>query len=266
MTTGSRESGRPPEARPGPIEASGILAIRTGFFKRPGGGPRRKLWRPPWMWSVWVLIAAVVVGEAAALHRRSLDRRFAAVLASGKGAPFELQRLRRELSELELDEENLSRELDARMKYIENSENDEFYLVLDTRKNRFSLKFGDSVVREAGLTVGPTRTIESKKGRRWTFAPLTGAFNVKSKAINPAWRAPEWAYVLGGSTPPRPLPSIPGGLGKYVLEISEGYVIHSPPPPSSPLTGAKPGSFLVPEADLAAIWRRIGPETRIYIF
>jgi hypothetical protein len=43
-------------------------------------------------------------------------------------------------------------------------------------------------------------------------------------------------------------------------------VLHSPPPPESPLKGARPGSFEAPEDDIAAIWKRIGPETRVYVF
>jgi hypothetical protein len=43
-------------------------------------------------------------------------------------------------------------------------------------------------------------------------------------------------------------------------------ILHSPSPPESPLRGAMPGSFMAPEADLAAIWKRIGRETRVYVF
>ena len=50
---------------------------------------------------------------------------------------------------------------------------------------------------------------------------------------------------------------MPNGLGRYVIFLPNSYVIHSPPPPDSPLQGPKPGSFMVPEADLAAIWPRI---------
>jgi hypothetical protein len=89
---------------------------------------------------------------------------------------------------------------------------------------------------------------------------------VKTKHENGGWKAPEWVYAMNGRKPPRPLPTIPSGLGRYVIVLENDYVIHSPPPPESPLRGAKPGSFLVPEADLAAIWPRIGPPTRVYVF
>jgi hypothetical protein len=51
-----------------------------------------------------------------------------------------------------------------------------------------------------------------------------------------------------------------------VIFLPDGYVIHSPPPPESPLQGPKPGSFMVSEADLAALWPRITNQTRVYIF
>jgi hypothetical protein len=56
------------------------------------------------------------------------------------------------------------------------------------------------------------------------------------------------------------------GLGRYVIVLANNYIIHSPPPPESPLQGPKPGSFMAPEDDLAAIWPRISKETRVYIF
>ena len=72
---------------------------------------------------------------------------------------------------------------------------------------------------------------------------------------------------MNGTDPPYPLPTVASGLGRYVLVLSGGEaVIHSPPPPDSPLKGPKPGSIQVPEADLAAIWKRIGPRTRVYVF
>jgi len=73
-------------------------------------------------------------------------------------------------------------------------------------------------------------------------------------------------YAMNGVTPPSPLPSVENGLGRYVLVLGDDAVIHSPPPATSPLRGPRPGSFQVPEADLAAIWKRIGSRTRVYVF
>ena len=243
---------------------SGILTLKTGYMKRPRLGP--KLFRPRVIWSLWLMLAAAALAGAAVLHRASVDRRLAQVWRSGAGVPFEVQKLRRDLSDLEIDEQTLSRELEARLDYIQNTENDDFSIVLDTRAKRFSLRLGEDVLREAPVEIGSVAPIRSRSGRTWSFAPLTGAFNVKAKAVSPAWKAPEWAYVAARRPVPQPLPSIPAGLGKYVIELEGGYVIHSPPPPDSPLKGPKPGSFLVPEADLAAVWKRVTPQTRVYVF
>lgn len=266
MTQPPSEPGSTP---PGAVrDASGIIAVRTGWFPKLRPSPRpRKLPRPPLWLNLALLAFATVVGGAAKIERRSLDRRFSALVRQNRSAPVEIQRLRRDLSDMQLDEKTLSRELGARLKYIENLENDAFAIVLDTQNRRFGFQLGDHRVREAPLEVGPPRTIESPSGkRRWSFVRLTGAFNVQRKAVGASWNVPEWVYVANGAPVPSPLPEIPEGLGRYVIELPGGYVIHSPPPPGSPLTGPKPASFLVPESDLAAIWRRIGPGTRVYVF
>ena len=65
-----------------------------------------------------------------------------------------------------------------------------------------------------------------------------------------------WDFVLSAPGLGEPVPFGPTDPNVTVV----------PPPANSPLRGAKPGSFMVPEADLAAIWKRVGPETRVYVF
>ena len=250
-----------------PMRASGILRLRTGFFPiRPGEPARRKLLRPPVRASLLLLLAAALLGGGAALQRGSLDRTRADLLRAGQSAPFEIQRVRRDLADMELDEQALSRELDARLKYADSQKARDFYIVIDTKARRLDFKYANRVVRSAPVEVGAPRTIETKSGQRWTFAPITGAFSVREKLEDAAWKVPQWLYAMQGKPAPDPLPEIPNGLGRYVLVFADGYVIHSPASAQSPLLGPKPGSFLVPEADLAAIWKRVGPETRVYVF
>jgi len=71
---------------------------------------------------------------------------------------------------------------------------------------------------------------------------------------------------MGGRKAPTDLPTVPNGPGRYVIVLATDYVIHASPPPESPLKGVKPGSFMASEADLAAIWPRVGPATRVYVF
>jgi hypothetical protein len=127
-------------------------------------------------------------------------------------------------------------------------------------------RFGRAVVREADVQIGDAKTITSPAGKTWTFLPLKGAFSVTGKEDGYAWAVPEWVYAMRNQPAPTERAVVPNGLGRYVIFLPNSYVIHSPPPPESPLQGPKPGSFLVPEADLAAIWPRITPQTRVYIF
>lgn len=247
--------------------ASGIFARRTGFL-RVSQAVRRapKLLRPPAAASLVLLLAAVAVGAFAMAHRRRLDERFDAAVVRSETVPFEIQRIRRELADKELDEKSLERELEARLAAAEEQESADFYLVLDTKAKTLAFRLGDRVVREAPLTVGPPRVIPSASGEKIPPAPLSGAFTVRQKLERPAWKPPAWAWTAAGKPVPRPLPEIRGGLGRYVLVLADDVVLHSPPSPESPLKGAKPGSFLAPEADLAAIWKRVGTDTRVYVY
>jgi len=243
--------------------ASGILAVRTGFLRKRSS--RRKLPRPGSAVLLFLFIVVVLGGAAAAMHRRALEREFSSRVTLSRATPFEIKRIRRELMDLEVDEKSLASALDARLKYLENMRKKEFYIAIDTRKRELSFHFADKVVRDAPVEVGRPKTIVSGK-RTWTFAPLTGAFSATEKFENRGWRVPEWVYRMDGRKPPKDLPTVPNGLGRYVIVLGNDYVIHSPPPPDSPLKGVKPGSFMASEADLAAIWPRVGPATRVYIF
>ena len=200
------------------------------------------------------------------MHRRSLDTRLSGLFAQSEAAPFEIRRIRQDLAEQEMDERALEAQLNARLNYARSERSQEFYILLDTKRRRFAFKFGDKTLRDGSFEVGAPRTIQGKSGQRWTFAAVTGAFSVEQKLEDADWKVPAWVYAMNRQNPPDPLPTVPRGLGTYVLVFSGNYAIHSPPPPESPLQVPKPGSFLVPESDLAAIWRRVGPGTRIYIF
>jgi len=247
--------------------ASGIFRLRTAFWRRSQVIKRpARLWRPPLEASLGLLLFAVVLAAAAVVHRKRLDARFDALVLRGQSEPFEIQRIRRDLAALDLDEKSLSRELDARLAAAEQEESSDFYLVLDTKAKQMSLRVGDRIVREAPLAVGSPRRIRTASGETVGEPPLSGAFTVRQKLERPSWKPPASIWTAARRPVPSPLPEIPGGLGRYVIVLAEDVVLHSPPPPESPLQGPRPGSFEAPEADLAAIWRRVGKDTRVYVF
>lgn len=204
------------------------------------------------------MIVAVATFAFASYQREAVRHKTAILFQPGPANPDEMNRMRDELAGMDLTRQQLARELDGRMQYLHSLEGEQFYIAIDTAKQTLSFRLGRDVVREMPVTIGAGKTITAKDGRTWTFVPLKGGFSVTGKVTDYNWDVPPWA-----SDEHR---SVRNGLGKYVVRLPNGYVIASPPPPDSPLQGPKPGSFQVPEQDLAAIWPRITTDTRVYIF
>jgi hypothetical protein len=233
--------------------------------KRTDAPERRSFPRPP----LWLNLLLLIIAAATfvyAKHHRDVVRRETAVLFKPTPAnPMEMNRVRQELSDMDLTREQLAKELDNRMKYLQSLKGEEFYISIDTKSHKMEFRIGNDVVRDADVHIGESKTVTAK-GKTWTFIPIKGAFSIIGKDDNYAWLIPEWVYALNGQKPPSTRPTVENGLGKYVVFLPDNYVIHSPPSADSPLKGPKPGSFMVPEADLAAIWPRITKNTRVYIF
>jgi hypothetical protein len=224
---------------------------------------RRSFPRP----SLWLNLLLLVIAAATfayAKHERAVVKRKMAVLFRPSPMnPEEVNRMREQLADMDLNRQQLAQELDGRMQYVRSLQGEQFYIAIDTAKQKLEFRIGKDVVREMPVAIGAPKTITAKDGRKWTFVPLKGGFNVEGKVSDYMWEVPEWVHVMNGTQSPQ---SVANGLGKYVLRLPNGYIIQSPPPPGSPLQGPKPGSFEVPEADLAAIWPRITTETRVYVF
>lgn len=233
---------------------------------RPDGPDRRSFPRPP----LWLNLLLLLLGIGGVLfarhHREVVSKTFAGVIAEEARTPRDVRRAKEQLAEMDLTRGALEKELEGRMKFVGSLKSEDFYLSIDTRARKLRFLYGDTILREADLTIGESRTV-TMPGKSWTFVPLKGAFAVEGKLVDYAWQVPEWMYAMRGEAVPAERPTIPGGLGKYVLFLGNGYVIHSPPAAGSPLQGAKPGSYMVPDDVLAAIWPRINSgKTPVYIF
>ncbi|MGA7614650.1 MAG: L,D-transpeptidase [Thermoanaerobaculia bacterium] len=235
--------------------------------KRPASSDRRSFPRPPLWLNLTVLILALTLVSVAKIHRIRLNQQFQHFVAADQSSPEELRQLRNQLASMDLSREEMKQELDSRLGMIEGLRSDEFYLSIDHARGKLYLYYGDKIIREADVRVGSSATIRTRDGaKQWTFVPLRGAFRVTGKRVGLDWKIPEWVYVREGRPVPAERPSIEGGLGNYVIFLPNHYVIHSPPADSSPLRGPKPGSFMVPEEDLRAIWPRIEKGMQVYIF
>ena len=230
--------------------------------------PERRKWPRPPLWLNLLLLCIAAATFVAARHQREIIRaKTAQLFKPAPNSSDELNRVRDQLASMDLSQAQLARELDAKLDYMHALQSEEFYLAVDTARKKLSLRIGKDVAREANIEIGEAKTITGDGGRTWTLVPLKGGFTVVSKSSDYDWTVPEWVYAMNHQPIPAQRPSIRNGLGKYLIVLPDNYVIHSPPPESSPLHGqAKPGSIMVPEADLAAIWPRITKSTRVYIF
>ncbi len=232
---------------------------------RPDSADRRTFPRPPLWLNVLLLIIAVATFGFAKYQRDDLNVKTARLFHKSD-TPADLNRMRDELAQMDLTKEQVGKELDARMLYLEMLQSEQFYISIDTQKKQFQFRFGKEVVRDTPIQMGEPKTITAAGGKTWTFSPLKGGFNVTGNQTDYSSQVAEWVYALNGQPIPPERPTIANWLGEYVIFLPNGYVIHSPPPEKSPLQGPKPGSFMVPAEDLAAIWPRITTQTRVYVF
>ena len=203
----------------------------------------------------------------ARFHRERVETRFADVLTQQERTPEDIAQLKEELAAMDLTRQELAAELEGRMKFVESLKSENFYIAVDTEAKKLRFYYGDTVLREGDVVVSEQTTIEGPEGKSWTFIPLKGSFPVEGKVVDHPWKVPEWLYVMNKQPVPANRPTIPRGLGRYVIFLPNGYVIHSKPAEESPLDGAKPGSFMASEDDLRAIWPRINVgKTQVYFF
>jgi hypothetical protein len=212
-----------------------------------------------------LLLIIAIATFAYAKHRRDTVVEKTGRLFQKNDSPQDLNRMRDELAQMDLNKQQLAKELDGRMQYLQTIQGEQFYISIDTAKRKFQFRLGKEVLREADVQIGEAKTLTSS-GKTWTFTPLKGGFNVTGKQADYESPVAEWVYALHGEPIPQERKVMKNWLGQYVIMLPDGYVIHSTPPSGSPLQGAKPGSFMVPAEDLAAIWPRVSRETRVYIF
>jgi hypothetical protein len=232
----------------------------------PYGRERRSFPRPPLWLNLLLLVIAAATFAYAKHQRDTIDAKTSILFRHNDNTPAELNRMRDELSQMDLTQTQLAAQIDGRMQYLQSLQSADFYISVDTQRKKLQLRFGKAVVREADVQIGEARTITSPGKKTWTFLPLKGGFSVTGKEDGYDWSVPDWVYAMRGEREPATHAVVPNGLGHYVIFLPNSYVIHSPPPPESPLQGPKPGSFMVSEADLAAMWPRITNQTRVYIF
>ena len=234
--------------------------------QRPESKDRRSFPRPP----LWLNLLLLILGIGGVLfaryHRDKVSADFSGVLTQEQRTPSDAKAIKDQLASMDLTRAQLKNEIEGRSKFLTSLQSQDFYLSVDTKQKKLRFYYGSTVLREGDIELGEQKTVQAPSGT-WTFVPVKGAFQVQQKVVDYTWQVPDWAYVMNGEKPPASPPSVKDGLGKYVIFLGNGYVIHTKPAEDSPLKGPKPGSIMATSGeDLAAIWPRIHKGTQVFIF
>lgn len=144
------------------------------------------------------------------------------------------------------------------------------HIAVDTKANKLYLKKGLKLLWEADCSVGKGGLIRDKTtGRTWEFATPRGEFRVLTKIDNPAWIKPDWAYVENREKiPPPDDPSrkVEGELGKYALNIGDGYLIHGTKNEQALGMPVSHGCVRLGTQDLERLYKTVPVGTKVYIY
>lgn len=145
----------------------------------------------------------------------------------------------------------------------------EAYLVIDTARNRVTLRQGDVILRDMLASCGSGNVLEDlASGRRWVFDTPRGQHRIQTKVKNPLWIKPDWAFLEAG----QPIPANPsqraeaGAMGDYALGIGKGYFIHGTLYKRMLGRNVSHGCVRLGDEDLAHLYRTLPVGTRVFIF
>lgn len=143
------------------------------------------------------------------------------------------------------------------------------YLVIDTARNRVTLRKGESVLRDMLASCGSGSVLEDPaSSRRWVFDTPRGLHRVQSKVKNPLWIKPDWAFLEAGL----PVPTNPsqraeaGVMGDYALGLGKGYFIHGTLYKRMLGRNVSHGCVRLGDEDLAYLYRSIPLGTKVIVF
>ncbi|HYW12007.1 MAG TPA: hypothetical protein VE871_08620 [Longimicrobium sp.] len=229
--------------------------------------PRRGLRRehPVFFWGTLVL-AGLFVAAAAAVGTRvpryqeetaHFNAQLTVAQRATRDSLLEHQQKRTQLAVAVLRRDMRIRSLEERKRHLA--------IVLED--SVLELRHGRATLRRARLTIGPDSTIRAADGRTWRLIRPVGERKIAERQNTPTYTVPEWVYVSRGE----PVPAendrkIKGALGTYVIRLDDGTEIYSKPTAGPLAETVKPGAFMAPAQDLAAIFDAVGEDTPVYIY
>lgn len=102
------------------------------------------------------------------------------------------------------------------------------FLIINTSENTYKLYKNNRLFRSGICSTGSFKNLIGPN-KSYLFETPKGALTVKNKKTDPVWAKPDWAFIEEGlPIPPQGHPSRfeKYVLGKYALELGDGYMIH----------------------------------------
>jgi L,D-transpeptidase ErfK/SrfK len=164
----------------------------------------------------------------------------------------------------------LKSEIDSLIECIDQILADDTYIVIDTMHNRLQIRREGRVLSEATCATGSGKVLLGPKRKSWRFNTPKGVFTIQRKVEDPIWAKPEWAFVEKGESAPV-LPWAfnrldPFTLGKYALELGDGYEIHGTLYPHLLGRHITHGCIRLNDPDLNSAYLNTTAGNKVYIY
>ena len=165
----------------------------------------------------------------------------------------------------------LEAEVSALRETLDRLANPNPYIVIDTVHNRLQIRRGNRILKEAVCATGSGKVLLGPRAKdRWHFETPKQIFHIQRKVKDPIWAKPAWAFIERG----RPVPTLPWAferldlttLGKYALELGDGYEIHGTLYPGLLGRHITHGCIRLNEEDLEFTYTLTGTGNRVYIY
>ncbi|MBC8005788.1 MAG: L,D-transpeptidase [Verrucomicrobia bacterium] len=142
------------------------------------------------------------------------------------------------------------------------------YMIINTTDNHYYLYKGKEKVRDGVCSTGKNERLVSADGEDKFYTPK-GVRRVLRKVPNPVWSKPDWAFIEEGlPVPPMGHASRyeKGTLGKYKLELGNGYMIHGTVWKRFMGLNVTHGCVRLLDDDLEAVYSTMEVGSKVYIY
>lgn len=164
----------------------------------------------------------------------------------------------------ELEEENKTL-YNAMVALRKTQDSKKIYLEIDQTNTRLYVKMGTQVLYDFPIVCGKGYS-PRETGRVRRFSTPRGILKVISKETNPVWIPPPWHWTERGIPPPPVRRGIPGILGKYRLNLGDGYGIHGTAGGWISPGRYSHGCIRMNARDLAIVFKLCDVGTEVYIY